>query len=132
MWWLSSRRAPRAVTFAAVLAVVAAASARPAHARDEWFGRDKALHFGASAAIAVGGYGGTALFTPEERPRLYVGGGLALLAGVGKEIADRYTGGDPSLRDLTWDVIGTASGLTVAWLIDRIWHGVRDPRGSLR
>jgi putative lipoprotein len=90
----------------------------PARAADDWFGRDKALHFAASAGIALGGYGGAALFTADRPPRLVTGGGLALAAGIAKEISDRYTGGDPSWRDLGWDVIGTATGLTVAYMID--------------
>jgi putative lipoprotein len=88
-------------------------------ARDPWFGRDKALHFGASAGIALTAYGTTALFTADEGHRLGVGATAALGTGIAKEIADRYTGGDPSLRDLTWDVVGTATGVLVAWLIDR-------------
>jgi putative lipoprotein len=91
---------------------------RRARAADDLFGRDKALHFAASAGIALGGYGGTALLTEQRSPRLVVGGSLALLAGIAKEISDRYTGGDPSWRDLGWDVIGTATGVTLAYTID--------------
>ena len=113
-------------TVALAMRVAAIASAllapAPAQAGDDLFGRDKALHFAASAGIALGGYGGASLFSEAERPRLLVGGGLALLAGVGKEIADRYTGGDASLKDLGWDVVGTASGLAVGWLLHRLWH----------
>src|SRR4051812_8552329 len=80
----------------------AAAFCRPPAPRpgDALFGRDKALHFAASAGIARGGYGGTALFTADRPVRLVTGGGLALAAGIAKEISDRYTGGDPSWRDL--------------------------------
>ena len=104
----------------ALLLVAVATGSRPAAARasDDLFGRDKALHFAASAGIALGGYGGTALFTPARPPRLLIGGGLALFAGAAKEIADRYTGGDPSWRDLGWDVVGTATGLALAFTID--------------
>jgi putative lipoprotein len=91
----------------------------PARDPDPWFGRDKALHFGASAAIALGAYGTSGLITSDERTRVGAATGVALGAGVAKEIADRYTGGDPSLRDLTWDVVGTATGVLVAWLLDR-------------
>ena len=106
--------------FSIVLAIVVAAP--DARGADDLFGRDKALHFAASAGIALGGYGGTTLFTETRPPRLMVGGGLALLAGIAKEIADRYTGGDPSWRDLGWDVVGTATGLTLAYTIDWGWH----------
>jgi putative lipoprotein len=114
------------MTATRVLALIAflfpIGNVREAAAGDDLFGRDKALHFAASAGIALGGYGGTALFTEAERPRLLVGGGLALAAGIGKEIADRFTGGDPSWRDLGWDVVGTATGLASGWLLHRLWH----------
>jgi uncharacterized protein YfiM (DUF2279 family) len=109
-----------ALRFAIVVAMLVAAP--EVRAGDDLFGRDKALHFAASAGIALGGYGGATLFTDTRPPRLMVGGGLALLAGIGKEIADRYTGGDPSWRDLGWDVVGTATGLTLAYTIDWGWH----------
>ena len=34
--------------------------AAEARAEDEWWGRDKALHFGVSGALAAGGYGANA------------------------------------------------------------------------
>jgi putative lipoprotein len=105
------------------LVAVAAALAVTPQARaadpDPWFARDKALHFGATSTLAGGGYAGTALGSPRESVRAAVGAGLGLGAGVAKEIYDRYAGGDPSWRDLTWDVAGTATGVLVAWLLDR-------------
>jgi putative lipoprotein len=91
-----------------------------AEERDPWFGHDKALHFGASFILAGGGYGGAALLTRRTELRAATGAGLALSAGIAKELLyDRYYGGDPSWRDFTWDVVGTATGVAVSWLIDR-------------
>jgi putative lipoprotein len=111
-------RAPKALGLA--LAAFIAAAPAPARAGDPdpWFGPDKAKHFGASALIAAAGYGGAALATDDTRVRLAVGGGLALAAGVGKELWDLSGHGDASLRDLTWDVIGTATGLALSAAID--------------
>jgi putative lipoprotein len=117
-----TRALARATAALAILAVAPAARA------DDWWARDKALHFGASATLAVGGYGAAALFTCSRPARLLAGGGLALAAGTAKEVADRYTGGDPSMKDFTWDVIGTATGLMVALLIERL---VRSDRAQL-
>src|SRR5262245_29459615 len=100
---------PRCLSGVLMAAVLTTAPARadepaavarraPAPPADPWFGRDKALHFSASAALALGGYGVTALVTPREGTRLAVGATVALGAGVAKEISDRYTGGDPSWR----------------------------------
>ena len=86
---------------------------------DPWLGPDKALHFSASALIAGAGYGGASLLTGDRRWRLAAGAGLAIAAGAGKEISDSYGNGDPSWRDFTWDLIGAATGLGIAWLIDR-------------
>lgn len=86
---------------------------------DPWFARDKALHFGATFVLSTGAYGVTAAFTERAPPRLIIGAGVALTAGVAKEIVDLAGPGDASWKDFTWDVIGTASGLVVAWLLDR-------------
>lgn len=92
---------------------------------DPWFGRDKALHFGASAIIAGAGYGAAAAATETRPPRLLIGGGVGLAAGIGKELLDVTGSGDASFRDLTWDVVGTATGICVAWLFNRLLFGPR-------
>ena len=101
------------------LTVAFALRSAPAAARDDWFGRDKALHFGATFALAGAGYAGGAAVSTEPVVRLGCGAMVAMGAGIAKEMYDRVSGGDPSLRDLTWDAIGTATGLLSAWLIDR-------------
>jgi putative lipoprotein len=106
-------------TVLALLAAVGLSVApRPAAARDPWWGRDKALHFGATFGLSAAGYACGAALTDEPVVRLGVGASLAMGAGLAKEMFDRTSGGDPSLRDLTWDAVGTATGLFTAWLID--------------
>jgi putative lipoprotein len=112
-----------ALVRAAAAAVTLLAASRPAHADppsdpDPWFGPDKALHFGASAAIAGGGYALSAVFFDEYGARAGIGGGLALTAGVTKEALDAAGLGRPSWRDLAWDVLGAAVGVGVALTID--------------
>jgi putative lipoprotein len=102
------------------LVALALVAARPARAADPdpWLGRDKALHFGASAILASGGYGATALVSDDRRVRLAVGGAFAFSLGAAKELWDLSGHGDASWRDLTWDGIGTVTGLAVAAAID--------------
>ena len=111
----------RPATAAGALTLLAA-SLLPATSRadepDPWFGRDKALHFGASALLASGGYGAAALVTDDRRARLVAGGTFALSLGAGKELWDLSGHGDASWRDLTWDAVGTVTGLAVAAAVD--------------
>ena len=107
---------------ALVLAAVALFAVSEARAQqqdaDPWFGRDKALHFAASASIAVVVYAG-ASFQTESRPkRAVVAASFALGAGLAKEAWDLDGHGDASWRDLTWDVIGTTTGVLLAYAID--------------
>ena len=92
---------------------------------DPWLAPDKALHFGASAAIAGGGYAFGALLFEDYAPRVGLGIGLALTAGVTKEALDAAGLGRPSFRDLAWDVLGTAVGAGIALAIDA---AIREPR----
>ena len=111
----------RALLPLSIVASIALATV-PAAASDDdpWFGRDKALHFGVSAAIASSGYAlGTAIFERRWQAAA-LGGGLAITAGAGKELLDMTGTGDPSWRDFTWDLIGTAVGLGVAFAIDAL------------
>ncbi|QRN94785.1 hypothetical protein JRI60_37580 [Archangium violaceum] len=88
---------------------------------DDWFGRDKALHYSVSAGLAGAGYTGGALLFEEPGARWLTGAGLALGAGVGKEVYDAWRGSFFSFKDLTWDVLGTATGLGLSWAIDRLF-----------
>lgn len=85
----------------------------PPSARDPWFGRDKLLHFVASAAIQ-----GTAhavlRANGADYGRASRGAAIVTLTvGVSKEVWDHRRGGDASWRDLTWDAAGGATGAVV-------------------
>ncbi len=105
------------VVLLAVVSVVSTSA--PANAEeDPWWGEDKALHFSFSAAIAAGGYGLAVPFTEERWHRALFGGGLAISAGAAKEAYDATGAGSPSYRDFTWDVVGAATGVGLALLLD--------------
>lgn len=114
-----ARSVASAFILGALLGPVIAHAQDPVPAPDPWFGRDKALHFGASAALAAGAYAASSLVFEDRNARLISGAGIALTAGVAKEIDDLGGKGDASWRDLTWDVVGTGAGLLAAWLLDR-------------
>ena len=94
---------------------------------DPWFGRDKALHFTATASLALAGYGGAALKTADPLTRAAAGATLGLGVGIAKELFDLTGAGDASWRDLTWDVVGTATGVLVATAIDYLIHHATAP-----
>jgi uncharacterized protein YfiM (DUF2279 family) len=99
------------------------APARAQAERDPWLGRDKLLHFGATFGLAGAGYALGAVLADEPVVRLGLGAGLAMSAGLAKEMIDRRSAtGVASMRDVAWDAIGTTTGLLVSWLIDRyLW-----------
>ena len=102
-------------------------SAATAHAdEDPWWGRDKALHFGVSTALAGGVYGTAAWFGVSRPGSAAVAASVTLGLGVGKEIADALGFGQPSFRDLAWDAIGTLTGLGIALAVDGLVR--KDPR----
>ena len=95
--WLS-----KAVRGLSVVAVsVAAGFPIAAQAQDSWTSMDKANHFAYSAvmsSVAVKSHGNV------------VGVALALVPGVFKELSDLGGSGTPSMRDMTWNVIGAVTG----------------------
>jgi uncharacterized protein YfiM (DUF2279 family) len=117
-------RLPRLPVLVALF-VFSATSPASAQYGDEWFGEDKAKHFAACFAFAGAGYGGGALLFEEPSwARWLTGAGLGMGAGVGKELYDSRPGGSGfSLKDLAWDTVGTATGLGVAFLVDRFVFG---------
>ncbi|HEY2410455.1 MAG TPA: hypothetical protein VGI10_30830 [Polyangiaceae bacterium] len=102
----------------------ALATSRGARASDPdpWFGRDKALHFGLSVGLAATGYGVSSIWLKPPAERAAVGGAFSLSLGAGKELWDLAGHGDPSWRDFTWDVIGTAVGLGLSLATDALIH----------
>ena len=94
---------------------------------DPWFGHDKALHFAASASLATVAYAGTSLVTEDRPTRIVAAATIALAAGVIKEVWDLTGHGDASWRDLTWDVVGTTTGVLVAYAIDWAMSRLRGP-----
>jgi putative lipoprotein len=109
---------------------VALLHATPARADDPdpWFGRDKALHFGVSAGLAGAGYGVSSFVWDDRAARIATGAGFSLALGAGKELYDLSGHGDPSWKDFTWDVAGTAVGVGIALLVDvLVSHDSRTP-----
>ncbi len=96
-------------------------SAQHAAAQDSWWGADKALHFSVSVGLTGGGYALAVPLVEAPWARATLGASFSLTLGVAKELYDSTGAGDASWRDLTWDVVGTATGalfsLGVEWLI---------------
>lgn len=77
--------------------------------RDRWFASDKAKHF-FTAALAQSMSFSALRAAGVSRSGSLVGATVITGAvSVGKELYDLKTGGDPSLRDLTWDAAGIAA-----------------------
>jgi uncharacterized protein YfiM (DUF2279 family) len=113
----------------ALVFVLVTGTARAQH-REGWFGADKALHVSASALVAGGGYALGAWAFEARGPRVLLGMGLGLAAGVGKEVVDLVGFGDPSWRDLVWDVFGVGVGIAVAYLVDLALSPSSPARGA--
>jgi putative lipoprotein len=109
------------------LAIATHSFAASANGSDPFWGRDKALHFAVSGAMAGVGYGATTAFTDERWKDLAIGGGAAIFVGGCKEALDATGFGDPSWKDFTWDVLGAVAGLAVAWVVDVGVHGGHPP-----
>ena len=110
--------APLALALALALSLASRSAA--ASSPDPWFGPDKALHFGVSLGLAAGGYAASSPWLDRPGERALVGGAFSLTLGAGKELWDLAGHGDPSWRDFTWDVLGTAAGVALALGIDAL------------
>ena len=81
----------------------------PEHSRDAWFGPDKLQHFFTSAFVQSLGYGVLRRAGAENAPAIAGASVVTAIAGVGKEVRDKRTKGEFSVRDLTWDAAGAGS-----------------------
>ena len=125
------RRAAALASLALFTISTARAQQRAEPDSDPWFGRDKALHFAASASLAAVAYGGASLKTDDRPTRVAAAVTVALGAGLLKEAWDLTGHGDASWRDLTWDVVGTATGVLFACAVDWAIGRMRGPRATL-
>ena len=79
--------------------------------QDAWFGIDKIKHFFMSAFIESVTYSALQAAKVKHRPALGSAIGVTIAVGVGRELHDRRVPGNLfSIRDLTWDAIGTTAG----------------------
>jgi putative lipoprotein len=108
------------IAASAALAVLCVAPRAHASDADPWFGPDKALHFGLSAALAASGYAVSSIWLDTRTERAIAGGTFSLTLGAGKELWALSGHGDPSWRDFTWDAIGTGVGLALAVTADAL------------
>ncbi|MBI1809635.1 MAG: hypothetical protein HYR75_07040 [Gemmatimonadetes bacterium] len=92
--------------------------AAPPPARDPWFGRDKAAHFVVSALIQGSAHAALRWRGASYAQASWGAAGATAAAGIGKELWDRHQHRDFSLRDLTWDGIGGATGAVVVRRLD--------------
>ena len=115
------------------LALLLACGRARASDADPWFGRDKALHFTVSVALSASAYAASSSFLDTRTERAIAGSTFSLTLGAGTELWDLSGHGDPSWRDFTWDVIGTAVGVALALGVDTLIqskHGSPPARAS--
>src|SRR5690242_584352 len=77
---------------------------------DRWFAADKVKHFVMAAFVESGSFSALRLTGMHRAPALDAAIGAAAGVSVGKEVYDRFSGGDPSFKDLTWDAAGIVVG----------------------
>ncbi len=102
------------------LALLLGCGSASATEADPWFGPDKALHFSVSVVLSAGAYAASSTFLDTRGERAVAGSAFSLTLGAGKELWDLSGHGDPSWRDFTWDVVGTAVGVALAVGIDTL------------
>ena len=112
---------------ALVFALVFALFENSARADDDpWLAHDKFLHGAASGTLANLSYAGATQLFDSRGNALLAAAGVTVAVGAAKETLDLSIRGfgDPSWKDFTWDVIGTAAGLALAFGMDLFVRGI--------
>lgn len=95
------------------LLLVLSLGGSPGARRDDgWLSADKAKHFLTSAFVQTLAYGSLRGIGASHATALAGATVTTAAVGVGKELYDARTGGDPSAKDLAWDLAG-AGAMTV-------------------
>jgi putative lipoprotein len=63
----------------------------------------------------------SSLVLEQRWQRAAVGASFSLSLGAAKELYDMHGGGQASGRDMAWNIIGTATGVGLAWVADIRW-----------
>jgi putative lipoprotein len=92
-----------------LLLVLSLGGSPGARADDGWFSADKAKHFLTSAFVQTLAYGSLRGVGASHAAALVGATVTTAAVGAGKELYDARTGGDPSARDLTWDLAGAGA-----------------------
>ena len=83
--------------------------AQAAASRDSWFGVDKIKHFFMSAFVTSVSYSAIQGAGANRKTAMTGAVGASLAVGVAREIHNRRSNGQFSLKDLTWDAAGTTA-----------------------
>ena len=76
---------------------------------DPWFSSDKAKHFFTSAFVQSVSFSTLRATGLRSGASLVGASTVTAVVGIGKELRDSKRAGDPSAKDLVWDVAGAAS-----------------------
>ena len=119
-------------THLVIVVALLALAPKPARAESSGaLGADKPLHLAVGGAVAMFGYALAAQILDGPGPRSAIGGGLALAAGVGKEVWDLLGEGTAEWLDLAFGVLGAGLGLLVAVAVDLAFEHRRRQRRTL-
>jgi uncharacterized protein YfiM (DUF2279 family) len=86
-------------------------------AESDTLGPDKALHYTVSVGLTLGASFVCDVIGLDEPITLPLSIGFAVVMGVGKETFDAIRGTGFSAADLTWDLLGIATGVLLRVLI---------------
>jgi uncharacterized protein YfiM (DUF2279 family) len=97
-------------------------AANASAAESDALGPDKALHYTVSVGLTLGASLVLDVVGLDEPVVLPLSIGFALGMGVGKELFDAVRGSSFSAADLTWDVLGIATGVLIRVLLRAIFE----------
>ncbi|MBT6227505.1 MAG: hypothetical protein HOI47_12725 [Candidatus Scalindua sp.] len=86
--------------------------------KDEWFARDKLKHFSATFLIGAAAYSTARWGDASKNDASIIGFSLSSTCGMAKEINDEVRRDDWSYKDLIWDFIGGAAGVSLSNALD--------------
>jgi putative lipoprotein len=100
-------------------------------AESDALGPDKALHYTVSVGLTLGASLALDVAGVDEPAVLPLSIGFALGLGIGKEAFDAVRGNSFSAADLTWDVLGIATGVLIHVLLRALFAPDFEPDRAL-